>query len=149
MQWLTNLFKPKPREPELVHPIFGIMASYKSHDGSTYWQTYEEFETVIGPLNMTIDGSAEGPSEELVASWHAILADINGWKAKAEPKLRETMQGFGHDKKFNELRLVGFGMYTVGREPIDWDMDFELESEGFNYSVCFKDGEPTLVHADS
>ena len=149
MNWLSDLFKSKPPEPELVHPIFGIMASYKSHDGSTYWQTYEDFDTPVGPLSMTIDGTAEGPWEELVTSWQAILDDIQTWKAKAEPKLRETLQGFGHQRKFNELKLTGFGMNTVGREPVDWDMSFELESEGFLYTVCFKAGEATLVHADS
>lgn len=149
MKWLTNLFASKPREPEIVHPVFGAMTSGQSHDGSTFWQTDDDFDSTLGPISMTIDGTRDGPSEDLVTSWQGIVADFTKWKAKAEPKLRETLRDFGHEDKFDELKLEGFGMHAVGRQPIDWDMSFELESEFMLFTVCFKDGEPTIVHADS
>lgn len=125
------------------------MTSYMSHDGTTCWETNEDLETALGPISMTIDGTPNGPSEDLVTSWQRIVADFNLWKIRAEPKLRETLQGFGHEEHFDELKLVGFGMYTPGREPIDWDMSFEEPTSLMLYTVNFKDGEPTMVHADS
>lgn len=148
MNWLKNLFKSAPREPELVRPFFGAMTSGDSHDGSTFWQTDDDFESTLGSISMTIDGTEDGPSEELTKIWQSIVADYSSWKRKAEPKLREALREFGHEGKLDQLRLEGFGMHTPGREAVDWDMSFELESECILLTICFKDGEPTIVHAD-
>ena len=149
MRWLFNLFKSDPQAPELVHPIFGIMSSFSSHDGTTVWQSENDFETSIGHIGITIDGTDEGPSKELVLAWERVILEFDAWKAKAQPKLQETLTEFGHEEKFNQLKFAGFGFYTEGKEQVDWDMSFELESEFMLYTVCFKDGQATKVHADS
>jgi len=149
MNSFSKIFAGAPNEPELVHLVFGAMTSGESHDGSTFWQTNEGFESDLGFVSMTIDGTEDVPSEELVKSWRSIVADFASWKTKAESKLHEALRDFGHEAKFDELRLEGFAMHTPGREPVDWEMSFELESECMLFTVCFKDGEPTIVHADS
>ena len=97
----------------------------------------------------SFDAGESGPTSDQVELWQSIIADFERYRTEIQPLMLARMSEFGHETQFHDLNPTGFGFYNDPSIEVDWDISFDLPSQGFLYTVCFKDGKPTLVHADS
>jgi hypothetical protein len=150
MGFFSRLFQSKPEMPTIVHPIFGRMNAVMDHgEGRFFWEMPKDVETSIGPISVCFDAGEAGPTSNQVEQWQSIVADFEKYCTDVQPLLLARMREFGHDFLIHDLKPTGFGFYNGPSTEVDWDVSFDLPSEGFLYTVCFKDGKPIQVHADS
>ena len=146
----SRIFQSKPALPSIEHPIFGRMDAVIDHgNGQYFWEMPTDVSTPIGPVSVSLDADEKGPSADQVALWQLIIADFEHYREATKPLLLETMKGFGQEAQYDKLKPSAFGFYNDDCADVDWDISFEVESEGMLYTVCFKAGNPTLVHVDS
>ncbi len=109
----------------------------------------DNVETAIGPVTVSFDAGENGPTHDQVAHWQSVIADFSRYRTQAQPLLLARMREFGHESQLHELTPAGLGFYDDPSVDVDWDVSFDLPAKSMLYTVSFKDGQPTLVHADS
>ena len=77
MKWLRKLFGEPPKPPkELIHPVFGRCLFDEGMDGRSGWEA--ECECDGRKISVLIDGDETGPTEQQVAFYRNVVADLDG-----------------------------------------------------------------------
>ena len=136
--------------PSVVHPLFGEMQAVLDYGNEMYfWEVNAPLETRLGSLEPTFDAPADGPTTDQTNRWHRILGRAEEYVLAARELLIENMAGFRHETMIDELELVSIDFYDRPDCTFEWGLGFELQSEGFVYTVLFAGDEPRAVTVDS
>ena len=124
---IKKILRPAPREPDLVHPIFGEMDAEVCGDEDDFWQANVFFKPLSIEIAVNVLAGDEGPSQSQVEFYKSFESNyINDFNLVAPILIKEAENWSIQVEDFqSSFLLVSLTIPKRGERDSKWELSFD------------------------
>jgi hypothetical protein len=125
-----RLSPPRMTDPEFGNLIFMYISKFPER---SYWECEWIFPPTGSPVAIALRGGETGPEQNSKQFYNSLPGRFPQIMSLCRPQLEQVFKQWLNqplpENGFEVLKLSGFGLEDVAKQPVQWDVSFETTGE--------------------